>query len=47
KSRYKMQINYKNKVCISYYNNEIEAALKYNEKALELYGDKARINIII
>lgn len=28
------------------YENEIEAARAYNKKAIELYGDKARLNII-
>lgn len=38
----------KNKIttCIGVFNNEVEAALAYNNKALTLFGDFARLNEI-
>jgi group I intron endonuclease len=35
------------RINIGSYNTEIDAALAYNAKALELYGENARLNIII
>lgn len=36
----------KNGIFLGYFDTEIEAALKYNEKSIELYGKSAKINII-
>ena len=33
-------------IYIGKFKNEIDAAKAYNAKAIELYGDKARLNII-
>jgi hypothetical protein len=35
----------KQKIMIGYFESEKEAALAYNKKAIELYGDKANINL--
>jgi hypothetical protein len=35
-----------NTINLGYFNNEIEAALAYNVKAQELFGEYARLNII-
>jgi group I intron endonuclease len=37
--------NYKS-YYIGYFHNEIEAALAYNKKAIELFGENAKLNII-
>lgn len=40
-------ITYKSiEIHIGYFKNEIDAALAYNQKAIELHGDKAKLNII-
>lgn len=45
--RFIAHIGFNNKLIhIGYYNTEKEAAIAYNKKAKELYGDHARFNII-
>jgi group I intron endonuclease len=46
-SKWKVEIKYNRKyVFIGYFLNEIDAALAYNAKAIELYGENAKLNII-
>lgn len=43
---YASRIKYKNKtITIGFFKSELEAAKAYDKKAVELYGDKAKINI--
>jgi group I intron endonuclease len=46
RKRWVGRIQYKNKSYSKYCHTEIEAAIFYNEKALELYGPNAKLNII-
>lgn len=47
KKLWQVRIGYNgNKIHLGYFNDKIEAAKAYNEKALELYGEYARLNII-
>jgi hypothetical protein len=49
KSKTKWRVNLKHngkQICVGYFNDKIEAAKAYNKKALELYGEYARLNII-
>ena len=44
---YRSQIKFNSKtICIGHYKTAIEAAKAYNEKAKELHGEFARLNII-
>lgn len=46
-NKYEGRIKYEGKMLVlGRYNHEIIAAIAYNLKAVELYGDKARLNII-
>jgi group I intron endonuclease len=46
-NKWRARIHYdQRQISIGYFKSEIEAALAYNAKALELYGDEARLNII-
>lgn len=43
--QYIAKIKFKNKlITIGYFKNEYQAALAYNKKAIELFGDKAVLN---
>lgn len=45
--RFGVYINYNKKsICLGTYDTEEEAALIYNEKALQLFGEYANVNII-
>ena len=37
--------SYKN-ICIGYFDKEVDAALAYNKKAIELHGEFANLNVI-
>lgn len=45
--RWRADIKHNNKsICLGYYYSQKEAALAYNQKALELHKEKAKLNII-
>lgn len=45
--RWRAAVTFNDKqISLGYYDNPIDAAKAYNKKALELFGDYARINII-
>lgn len=45
--KYQSTVKFENKKYFcGYYKNKIEAAIAYNKKAIEICGDKAKINII-
>jgi hypothetical protein len=47
-NKWSSKINYKGETFrLGYHLSEIDAALAYNKKALELYGENARLNIIV
>jgi hypothetical protein len=46
-NKWKAQIQYNNKyIYLGYFNAAEEAAISYNNKALELFGEFAKVNII-
>jgi len=48
KNKWAVRITYnKKRLFLGYYDSEIDAALAYNIKALELYGENVKLNIII
>lgn len=47
KGKWQIRIGFEGKVVsLGYHNNKVEAAKRYNEKALELYGNHAWLNPI-
>jgi group I intron endonuclease len=47
-NKWRSRIHYKNKeIYLGYFFTEIEAAIAYNKKAVELFGENAKLNIII
>ena len=44
--KWRAEIEYKKSICLGYFDNKIDAAKAYNQKAKELFGEFAKLNKI-